>query len=128
MIKESVTKALTDAKIQYKDIDQACVGYVFGINNIYPGFHIQIIIWLAIRRIKGDSTSGQRGLYDIGLTGIPIYNVNNNCATGATALLLGKQFIEAGSSNCVLCVGFEKMKPGSLGTTIVPYRLVSNLN
>lgn len=67
----------------------------------------------------GDSTSGQRGLYEVGLTGIPMYNVNNNCATGSTALLLAKQLIEAGSSNCVLAVGFEKMKPGSLGDTPV---------
>lgn len=69
--------------------------------------------------ILGDSCSGQRGLYEIGLTGIPVFNVNNNCATGSTALLLAKQLIEAGSSNCVLAVGFEKMQRGSLGATSV---------
>lgn len=64
---------------------------------------------------SGDSTSGQRGLYEVGLTGIPIYNVNNNCSTGSTALLLAKQLIETGNNDCILAVGFEKMAPGSLG-------------
>lgn len=91
MVKESVTKALADAKINYTDIEQACVGYV-----------------------SGDSTSGQRSLYEVGMTGIPIYNVNNNCSTGATALMLAKQLIETGNNDCVLAVGFEKMQRGSL--------------
>jgi len=66
MAVESVTKALQDAKIPIQKIDQACVGYVYG-----------------------DSTCGQRALYEIGMTGIPIYNVNNNCSTGSTALYIG---------------------------------------
>jgi sterol carrier protein 2 len=52
----------------------------------------------------------------MGLTGIPIYNVNNNCSTGATALILAKQLIETGNNDCVLALGFEKMERGSLGT------------
>ncbi len=31
---------------------------------------------------KGDSTCGQRALYPLGMTGLPIINVNNNCSTG----------------------------------------------
>ena len=50
-----------------------------------------------------------------GLTGIPIYNVNNNCSTGSTALFLAKQLVEGGIAECVLAVGFEKMEKGSLG-------------
>lgn len=91
MAKESVTKALNDARIKYQDVQQATVGYVYG-----------------------DSTCGQRALYEIGFTGIPVYNVNNNCSTGSTALLLAKQLIETGNNDCVLALGFEKMERGSL--------------
>lgn len=91
MAKEAVTKALNDARIKYQDVQQATVGYVYG-----------------------DSTCGQRALYEIGFTGIPVYNVNNNCSTGSTALLLAKQLIETGNNDCVLALGFEKMERGSL--------------
>ena len=30
------------------------------------------------------------------LLGIPVYNVNNNCSTGSTALFMAKQFVEGG--------------------------------
>jgi sterol carrier protein 2 len=91
MLKESVTKALEDAGLKYSDIQQAAVGYVYG-----------------------DSTCGQRGLYSVGLTGIPIYNVNNNCSTGSTALYLAKQLVGGSVCECALACGFEQMKPGSL--------------
>ncbi|CAG9802354.1 unnamed protein product [Chironomus riparius] len=93
MAKEAVTKALKDAKIEYKEVKQAVVGYCYG-----------------------ESCSGQRALYQMGMTGIPIYNVNNNCSTGASALILAKQLIETGKNDCVLALGFEKMERGSLGT------------
>ena len=93
MAKEAGQKALADAGIAYEEIEQACVGYCFG-----------------------DSTSGQRAIYGLGLTGIPIYNVNNNCATGSTALHMAKQFVEGGIAECVMALGFEKMEKGSLGT------------
>lgn len=91
LAKEAITKALDDAKIKYNDVQQACVGYVYG-----------------------DSTSGQRAVYEVGMSGIPIYNVNNNCATGATALFMAKQLVEGGVCDCALAVGFEKMAKGSL--------------
>lgn len=94
MAEEAATTALADARIPYDEIDQACVGYVYG-----------------------ESTCGQRALYPLGLTGVPVYNVNNNCATGSTALFMAKQFIEGGISDCVLALGFEKMQKGSLGAT-----------
>ena len=93
MGKEATLKALQDAHISYKDIKAACVGYVYG-----------------------DSTCGQRALYEVGLTGCPIYNVNNNCSTGSTALLMAKQIIESGNADCVLALGFEKMESGSLSS------------
>ena len=91
MAKESGTKALADAGVDYTEIEQGYVGYV-----------------------AGDSTSGQRALYELGMTGIPIVNVNNNCSTGSTALFLGAQAIRGGLADCVLSLGFEKMQPGSL--------------
>ena len=48
------------------------------------------------------------------MTGIPIYNVNNNCATGSSALHLAKNMIAGGVYDCVLAAGFEKMSRGSL--------------
>lgn len=48
------------------------------------------------------------------MSGIPIYNVNNNCSTGSSALLLAQQLVAGGVADCVLAVGFEKMKRGSL--------------
>jgi acetyl-CoA acetyltransferase len=93
MVKEAGTKALHDAGIPYEAVEQACVGYCYG-----------------------ESTCGQRAVYGLGLTGIPVYNVNNNCATGSTALFMAKQFVEGGIAECVLALGFEKMEKGSLGT------------
>jgi acetyl-CoA acetyltransferase len=92
MAKEAGQKALKDAGLAYDKIEQACVGYCYG-----------------------DSTCGERAVYEIGMTGIPIYNVNNNCSTGSTALFMAKQFIEGGISDCVMALGFEKMEKGSLG-------------
>ncbi|MGH2794770.1 MAG: lipid-transfer protein [Actinomycetota bacterium] len=96
MAKESGTKALADAGISYDEIEQAFVGYVYG-----------------------ESTSGQRAVYELGLTGIPIVNVNNNCSTGSTALYLARQAVEGGSAECALALGFEKMQKGSLGGTFM---------
>ena len=94
MARESGTKALEDAGIDYAAIEQGYVGYVYG-----------------------ESTSGQRALYELGLSGIPIVNVNNNCSTGSTALYLAAQAIRGGLADCTIALGFEKMKPGSLEST-----------
>lgn len=68
--------------------------------------------------VYGDSTSGQRALYEVGMTGIPIFNVNNNCSTGSSALYLAKQIVESGQADCVLVLGFEKMERGSLTSKV----------
>lgn len=83
--------ALADAGVDYATIQQAYVGYVYG-----------------------DSAAGQRVLYDVGMTGIPVVNVTNNCATGSTALFLARQAIASGAAECVLALGFEQMRPGAL--------------
>ncbi|MFI6872446.1 lipid-transfer protein [Streptomyces sp. NPDC050400] len=92
MVKEAGGAALADAGIAYGDVQQVPVGYCFQA-----------------------STAGQRAVYELGLTGVPVYNVNNNCATGSTALMMARQFVEGGTSDCVLAVGFEKMQRGALG-------------
>jgi acetyl-CoA acetyltransferase len=84
--------ALEDAGVSYDQIEQAFTGYVYG-----------------------DSTCGHRAAYEIGLTGIPIYNVNSNCSTGSSALMLGRQIIAGGLAECVLVLGFEQMERGALG-------------
>ncbi len=89
---EATKLALSDAGLDYGLIQQAYVGYVYG-----------------------DSTCGQRALYGVGMSGIPIVNVNNNCSTGSTALFLARQAIQSGAVDCVLALGFEQMKPGALG-------------
>ncbi|THC42201.1 lipid-transfer protein [Massilia sp. Mn16-1_5] len=93
MAAEAARAALQDAGIDYADIEQAYVGYVYG-----------------------DSTCGQKALYGVGMSGIPIVNVNNNCSTGSTALFLARQAIASGALECVLVLGFEQMSPGALGS------------
>ncbi|MEU7042684.1 lipid-transfer protein [Streptomyces varsoviensis] len=92
MAEEAGSKALADAGIPYGLVEQVPVGYCYQA-----------------------STAGQRAAYGLGLTGVPVYNVNNNCATGSTALMMARQFVEAGVNDCVLALGFEKMKKGALG-------------
>ncbi|MEU3826922.1 beta-ketoacyl synthase N-terminal-like domain-containing protein [Streptomyces sp. NPDC029080] len=92
MAREAGDAALADAGIAYPDVEQVPVGYCFQ-----------------------PSTAGQRAAYELGLTGVPVYNVNNNCATGATTLMLARQLVEGGACDCVLALGFEKMRKGSLG-------------
>jgi acetyl-CoA acyltransferase len=90
--KEAGEKALADAGIPYDTVEQAYAGYCYG-----------------------DSTCGQRAVYGLGLTGIPVLNVNNNCSTGSSALFLARQAVKGGIADCALAVGFEKMEKGSLG-------------
>lgn len=92
MAAEAGRIALKDAGITYDQIEQAYTGYVYG-----------------------DSCCGHRAVYELGLTGIPVFNINSNCSTGSSALFLARQAIESGSAQCVLVVGFEKMEKGALG-------------
>ena len=91
MGEEATRLALADAGVEYSAVQQAYAGYVYG-----------------------DSTCGQKALYRVGMTGIPIVNVNNNCSTGSTALFLARQAIASGAADCVLALGFEQMKPGAI--------------
>jgi len=94
MGEKAARAALDDAGVAYTAVQQAYVGYVYG-----------------------DSTCGQAALYGIGLTGVPIINVNNNCSTGSSALFLARQAVASGMADCVLALGFEQMVPGALGSS-----------
>ena len=83
--------ALEDAGVDYALTEQAYVSYVYG-----------------------DSTSGQAAIYGVGLTGIPVFNLNNNCSSGSSALYLARQAVASGAAECVIALGFEQMTPGAL--------------
>jgi len=89
----AIRQALADAGLDFASIQQAYAGYVYG-----------------------DSTCGQRAMYQVGMTGIPVFNVNNNCASGSSALFLARQAVESGMVDCALAFGFEQMMPGALPT------------
>ncbi len=87
----AIRTAMKDAGVPWSAVEQAYAGYVYG-----------------------DSTCGQRAVYAVGLSGIPVFNVNNNCSTGSSALMLARQAVEGGLAECVLAVGFEQMEKGAL--------------
>ena len=86
LIPRAALNALYDSGLAYKQVDQVIASYVLG-----------------------DSCSGQKGIYRLGRTGVPVVNVNNGCASGSTAIYLARQAILAGHAQCVLVVGFEQM-------------------
>ncbi|MEM9072907.1 MAG: lipid-transfer protein [Myxococcota bacterium] len=92
MASKAIRAALADGGVEFTQLEQAYAGYVYG-----------------------DSTCGQRAVYEVGRSGIPVFNVNNNCSTGSSALMLAQQAVAGGMAECVLAVGFEKMEKGALG-------------
>ena len=88
----AIREALADSGLDFYHIEQAYAGYVYG-----------------------DSTCGQKVIYKVGMTGIPVFNVNNNCSTGSSALFMARQAVQSGLVDCALAVGFEQMQPGALG-------------
>ena len=87
----AIRAALADAGVDLTDVQQAYASYVYG-----------------------DSTAGQAALYGVGTTGIPVVNVNNNCASGSSALWLARQAVASGAADVVLAFGFEQMQRGAL--------------
>lgn len=92
MGKEALLDALKDAGVDYNEIQHAYTGWVYA-----------------------DSCAGQKIMYEVGMTGIPVFNVNNNCSTGSNALFLARQAVAFGVVECALALGFEQMTPGALG-------------
>jgi acetyl-CoA acyltransferase len=90
---EAATAALADAGLTIFDADILAAGCLYDTNGI-----------------------GQRLQKQIGQTGIPVYNVTNACATGATAFRVAAMAIKAGEASIGLAVGLEQMgKLGLLG-------------
>jgi acetyl-CoA acyltransferase len=94
MARELGTAALADAGITYDQVQQAYVGYC-----------------------TGDSCSGHRAVYELGLTGVPVFNVNSNCSTGSSALFLAAQALRGGLADCTLALGFEPRSRRILANT-----------
>jgi acetyl-CoA acyltransferase len=65
---------------------------------------------------EANSHNGQRLQKQIGQTGIPVYNVANACATGATALRTAIMAVKAGECDYGLAVGVEKLSGAGLLT------------
>jgi acetyl-CoA acetyltransferase len=86
-------RALRDAGLNFREVQLVAVGYCYG-----------------------DSTAGQRAVYQLGELGVPVINTNNNCSTGSTALYIARQSVAGGLADCAMALGFEKMQPGSLGS------------
>ena len=93
MASKAIKGALQDAGIEDAEVQQTFGAYIYG-----------------------DSTCAQQALYDVGMTGIPIVNVNNNCSSGSTALFMARQAVKSGEVECALAFGFEEMQPGALGS------------
>ncbi|MFD7460487.1 MULTISPECIES: lipid-transfer protein [unclassified Streptomyces] len=91
LAEHAVRAAFTDAGVDLAAVQQVYAGYVYG-----------------------DSTSGQNAVYRVGMTGVPVINVNNNCSTGSSALFLARQAVASGAADCVLALGFEQMQRGAL--------------
>jgi len=92
LVRESVEDALRDAGIDARSIEAAYVG------SAVPG------IMTGQEQIKAQVT-----LSAMGIDTIPMYNVENACASSSTALHLGWTAVGAGLYDCVLVSGFEKL-------------------
>ena len=84
--------ALEDAGIDYTEVQEAYTGWVYG-----------------------DTCAGQTIAYALGMTGIPVFNSNNACATGSNALYLARRAVATEAVECAIAIGFEQMTPGALG-------------
>lgn len=94
---EAVLKALTHAEMEWKEIQAAFCG------NVYCG-----------------TAAGHQTIEKIGMTGIPIVNVENACSSGASAFRLGCQMIAGEVYDVVLVAGFETMPRGFIMSTAWP--------
>jgi len=92
LVREAVLGAITDSGIRKKDIGAAYVG------NAAAGF-----------MTGQEMIRGQVTLSPLGIEGIPIFNVENACASSSTAFHLGWMGVASGLYDCVLVVGFEKL-------------------
>ena len=109
---QAVIEALADAGLEWGDVQQLYAAHV-----------------------QQGVAAGQRVMKEIGPTGVPVLNVENCAAAGATAIREASHAIRAGACDVIMVVGFEKMQPGLLlnvtpqsdpnvvmGMTVLPMR------
>lgn len=66
-------------------------------------------------KLFGDLTVGQNIYAELGMTGMPVANVENACTSGSTAFYLACMAIRAGEADCVMVIGSEKMCVPQIG-------------
>ena len=109
---EAIIAALRDARLEWRQVQQMYAAHV-----------------------QQGVAAGQRIMKEIGPTGIPVLNVENCAAAGATAIREASNAIRAEAYDVIVVVGFEKMQPGLLlnvtpesdpnvvmGMTVLPMR------
>lgn len=103
---EAVLNTLQDAEMEWNDIQAAFCG------SVYQG-----------------TGSGHQVLKEIGLTGIPIVNVENACSSGSSAFRLAYQMVAAEIYDVVLALGMEVLPKGPIPSTAFrPWELTSGFN
>jgi acetyl-CoA acetyltransferase len=103
---EAILKALHDAGMQWKDVEAAFCG------SVYQG-----------------TASGHQAVIEVGLTGIPIVNVENACSSGSSAFRLAYQAVSTGLHDVALAFGMEKMPRGPIPSTAFrPWQLKMGFN
>ena len=95
LARTAVLEAFEDAGVGYKDIQAAYFGHVY-----YEGMSV-----------------GEVALHELGLTGIPIINVENACSSGSTGLWLAFWAVASGMFDIVLAFGAEKVPRGPVTVT-----------
>ncbi len=95
LAREAVVQALADSGIKFKDIQVAYFGHVY----------------------RDGATPGEMTLRQMGLTGIPVVNVENACSSGSTALWLAYWNVAMGMFDIALAFGSEKVPRGPVAAT-----------
>jgi 3-oxoacyl-(acyl-carrier-protein) synthase len=123
---EAATKALLDAgwivslspECQHDQANRVQVSHTTLSKQLMLGTVLETLplarCLLFYKVARASLNIDQRALYNLGLTGIPIVNVNNNCSTGSTAFYQSNNLVKYGAAECVMALGFERMAPGSL--------------
>mgnify|MGYP004566188571 CR=1 FL=1 len=102
----AIMNALKDADISWKQVQAAFCG------SVYQG-----------------TGSGHQALREIGLSGIPIVNVENACSSGTSAFRLAYQTIASGLADIAIALGFEKLPKGAIPSTAFrPWQLAQGFN
>ncbi len=103
---QAILNCLKDAEMEWKDIQAAFCG------NVYAG-----------------TGKGHQTVAEIGLTGIPIINMEQACSSSSAAFRIGYLMVATELYDTVIAVGFEKMGRGLLASTSVrPWELMLGFN